>query len=982
MEAERSQIHAAAPVYRLPPKAPVQPQGVASGAAVQSECVRTTSHQLAHNKRCLPHLLLPPDMQHIAVLGHPGVNAHNGSSLPSRTAQGLSIVASPGTPTRGSFIRAPPQQHAYAHMVPPDATCGSCVSPVRAVSPMPSFVHVRQPQTPHGRWVPVREDNSSSFSSPQRTSSPAEVHNDRKTLSSLCPPSPGQLHMKPCGPSNSFTPVARQPSPFFVQVAAVAGTPRCSYTPPRTTPPFVFRGPVPNRASYAPPRPSSPSHSPTRVMPSPRSVSPRATPRVDCEASTPVVRDPTVGSTSPMPSSCSYVPPPLPPQPCFSSGNTPLEMGQAAPPQSPTTQSPMTSLCTGHTTPVVYRYCTSSTPPKAEEPDAHSQSVGSSTFDTVPDGVQLLPAAEFVEVLSEQNFGENTEEDQAIYASPLLPLVHPASADVPSFPRLTLDVECLPATRVELTTEPELAEPEFAEPELTEPELTEPELTEAELETVDTPLPLFEAMEPVLLHVWNEDHQKDGTQVHVARVPVRREELSEQDAFVLDAGDKIYVFAGSYCSAAERISAGWLANRREVAQGGVRAKATHEIDSQFWQLLGGSGPISKEQRQHNSPEESFSRELVLRHHAQRTLVHRSGSPGIQNCGAASALQKTICRRVRGERKNSDVAAERQKSFVAEDDIPSFSMQAMLDNAGTTSMSLSAADPESSVATGSELFCVGVLTSDCTIMSPSTPERRRSSLSSENTIGAADVIDEADLLQTTHWEAPTCKLEIPQKRWSTLSEQVKRNVRAAKGRGSKSGAGPLVLDIPVKDADTRTFEAKVPVAQPYDTAKPADTSKPIDCKPFETSKTLDSSKPFDNAKPSEPTRGQRRWANAAAHVMDKGAEGLRQSARLTKPSTGKRYSGVDKAESRKSVPRASDALKAADVASKDLDTSKIQDPTPKASAKGRLSGTRLSAGRLSAAKLTTTNRSSIKDTPATGRGRLAPVVRKLAGIRGA
>lgn len=659
----------------------------------------------------------------------------------------------------------------------------------------------------------------------------------------------------------------------------------------------------------------------------------------------------------------------------------------------------------------MYRYCTSSTPPKAEEPDAHSQSVGSATFDTVADGVQVLPVAEFVEVLSEQNFGENTEEDQAIYASPLLPLVHPASADVPSFPSLTLNVECLPATQMELSTEPEIAEPELTEPELTEPEFTEPELTEPELETVDTPLPLNEATEPVLLHVWNEDHQKDGTQVHVARVPVRREELSEQDAFVLDAGEKIYVFAGSYCSAAERISAGWLANRREVAQGGVRAKATHEIDSQFWQLLGGSGPISREQRQHNSPEESFSRELVLRHHAQRALVHRSGSPGSPalSAGSSGAEKRKISpgnkrqlstptaaaveslpsggrrRSVPSQpvtRKNSDVAAERLKSFVAEDDMPGFGMQAMLNNAGTTSMSLSAADPESSVATGSELFCVGVLTSDCTIMSPSTPERRRSSLSSENTVGAADVIDEADLLQTTHWEAPTCKLEIPQKRWSTLSEQVKRNVRAAKGRGSKSGAGPLVLDIPVKDADTRTFEAKVPVAQPCDTAKPGDTSKPIDFKPFETSKTPDSSKPFDNAKPSEPSRGQRRWANAAAHVMDKGAEGLRQSARLTKPSPGKRYSGVDKAESRKSVPRASDALKAADVASKDLDTSKIQDPTPKASAKGRLSGTRLSAGRLSAAKLATTNRSSIKDTPATGRGRIAPVVRKLAGIRGA
>lgn len=118
-----------------------------------------------------------------------------------------------------------------------------------------------------------------------------------------------------------------------------------------------------------------------------------------------------------------------------------------------------------------------------------------------------------------------------------------------------------------------------------------------------------EASAPKLFHVWNDDGR-----VHTGRVPLGREELSEQDAFVLHVGDTIFVYAGMYCSAAERRSAAWFAHQREVGHPEAR---TQEVDARFWNLLG-AGSMSRTKRSRVTTEQSHSIELVELHHDARS----------------------------------------------------------------------------------------------------------------------------------------------------------------------------------------------------------------------------------------------------------------------------------------------------------------------------------------------------------------------------
>jgi len=89
--------------------------------------------------------------------------------------------------------------------------------------------------------------------------------------------------------------------------------------------------------------------------------------------------------------------------------------------------------------------------------------------------------------------------------------------------------------------------------------------------------------------------KKIGKVKNVIEVPATSDSLNDGDAFVLDAGAKIYCWYGESCSAFEKMEANLLAERLEAGRHGG-AKATTKIDDGFWSALGGEGPIkSKEE---------------------------------------------------------------------------------------------------------------------------------------------------------------------------------------------------------------------------------------------------------------------------------------------------------------------------------------------------------------------------------------------------
>jgi len=69
-------------------------------------------------------------------------------------------------------------------------------------------------------------------------------------------------------------------------------------------------------------------------------------------------------------------------------------------------------------------------------------------------------------------------------------------------------------------------------------------------------------------------------------VALHRSSLNEGDVFIVDAGAKIYVWEGQQSSPFEKNQANSEAERLESKRDG-RAQATHDLDDEFWELLGG-----------------------------------------------------------------------------------------------------------------------------------------------------------------------------------------------------------------------------------------------------------------------------------------------------------------------------------------------------------------------------------------------------------
>mmetsp|Transcript_3837 Transcript_3837/g.11308 ORF Transcript_3837/g.11308 Transcript_3837/m.11308 type:complete len:399 (-) Transcript_3837:9-1205(-) len=109
-----------------------------------------------------------------------------------------------------------------------------------------------------------------------------------------------------------------------------------------------------------------------------------------------------------------------------------------------------------------------------------------------------------------------------------------------------------------------------------------------------------------LLHV--RKTAEDGMRVN--EVPRQRSSLNQGDCFVLDAGLVIYVWEGKQSSAFEKHKANLLAEELESEREG-HAKATHDLDARFWELLGGEGPIRGADEADKAPEQPPSHEPVL-----------------------------------------------------------------------------------------------------------------------------------------------------------------------------------------------------------------------------------------------------------------------------------------------------------------------------------------------------------------------------------
>jgi len=94
------------------------------------------------------------------------------------------------------------------------------------------------------------------------------------------------------------------------------------------------------------------------------------------------------------------------------------------------------------------------------------------------------------------------------------------------------------------------------------------------------------AYEPHLFQVRKTN--KDG--VRVKQVTCTRESLNQGDCFILDTGNVIYVWEGTDTNPQEKIAANGAAEDIESRRDG-KAKATHDIDDDFWSKLGGEGEI-------------------------------------------------------------------------------------------------------------------------------------------------------------------------------------------------------------------------------------------------------------------------------------------------------------------------------------------------------------------------------------------------------
>lgn len=91
-----------------------------------------------------------------------------------------------------------------------------------------------------------------------------------------------------------------------------------------------------------------------------------------------------------------------------------------------------------------------------------------------------------------------------------------------------------------------------------------------------------EEYEPRLLMV-----RRAGKTVKAYQIPVKAENLNHGDAFVLDAGLKVYIWYGESANAFEKSKAAAL-HANVVSSRNGKAKKITTVDDEFWKILGGT----------------------------------------------------------------------------------------------------------------------------------------------------------------------------------------------------------------------------------------------------------------------------------------------------------------------------------------------------------------------------------------------------------
>jgi gelsolin len=84
--------------------------------------------------------------------------------------------------------------------------------------------------------------------------------------------------------------------------------------------------------------------------------------------------------------------------------------------------------------------------------------------------------------------------------------------------------------------------------------------------------------------------RKNGRSVVSKEVTLSRESLNQGDSFVLDSEKAIYVWSGDEASGTEKYEATAFAENLETSRGDGAA-VTHDVDEEFWNILGGEGDI-------------------------------------------------------------------------------------------------------------------------------------------------------------------------------------------------------------------------------------------------------------------------------------------------------------------------------------------------------------------------------------------------------
>lgn len=92
---------------------------------------------------------------------------------------------------------------------------------------------------------------------------------------------------------------------------------------------------------------------------------------------------------------------------------------------------------------------------------------------------------------------------------------------------------------------------------------------------------------PVLLQI------KGKTKLRVTQVERSYRSLNKGDSFVLDAGMKIFIWNGSKSGRTEQFRAAQIASHLKSLRSGKpeEIRLTEEGNNEFWNLLGGRGPI-------------------------------------------------------------------------------------------------------------------------------------------------------------------------------------------------------------------------------------------------------------------------------------------------------------------------------------------------------------------------------------------------------